>query len=406
MKRVWISLSLLGGTLTLVWLGYGTFVYFRNPYPEFSLHLAPPPVSPNVYPQLVEYSTQIQEASILASLEQLPDYGSVAQKQAVIKANQELLDKIRRAITQPAQVIRLDYQPGDPTTDNYRQIARLFAAQAKLLEQQGKYGQALDSYLDGFTYLQKILNGGNVLHLTHYFLGSTVLFEAIPSLLTKLSASDAEHGVRRLEAILRNEYPFPTLLAQDFRSWLTGWQRTVRAQAMRGFRLDLPQSDLERETLYMPKAPLSQAAQQYARQWIETAGKPYPEQQIVPYPPALQRLGRDLVVRSPEDVALQTARYTYVQARLRLLYTALQLEAYRKAHERYPTNLSMLGSSPYFIDPFSNKLFVYRPQGNSYTLYSVGPNTADDGGAPFPEGKLRREQPGDLGIVPFLPRRP
>lgn len=406
MKRVWIGLLLLGGTLTLVWLGYGAFIYFRNPYPAFSLPPGPPPVSPNVYPQLVEYSTQIQETSTLASLEQLPDYGSVAQKQAVVKANQELLNKIRRAITQPAQVVRLDYQPGDPTTDNYRQIARLFAAQAKLLEQQGKYRQALDSYLDGFTYLQKILNGGNVLHLTHYFLGNVVLFEAIPSLLTKLSASDAEHGARRLEAILQSEYPLPTLLAQDFRSWLTGWQRTVRAQAMRGFRLDLPQSDLEREILYMPKASLSQAAQQYARQWIETAGKPYPEQQIVPYPPALQRLGRDLVVRAPEDIALQAARYTYVQARLRLLYTALRLESYRKTHGRYPATLDTLGSSPYFIDPFSNKPFVYRPQGNSYVLYSVGPNTIDDRGAPFPEGRLRREQPGDFGIVPYLPRRP
>lgn len=406
MKKTWIGLLLLGGTLTLVWLGYGAFVYFRNPYPKFSLPPAPPSVSPNVYLQLVEYSMQIQEASTLASLEQLPDYGSVAQKQAVIKANQELLDKIRHAITQPAQVIRLDYQPGDPTTDNYRQIARLFAAEAKLLEQQGRHRQALDSYLDGFTYLQKILNGGNVLHLTHHFLGNVVLFEAIPPLLAKLSASDAEHGARRLEAILRNEYPLPTLLAQDFRSWLTGWQRTVRAQAMRGFRLDLPQSDLERETLYMPKAPLSQAAQQYAQQWIENVSRPYPEQQMVLYPPALQKLGSDLVVRSPEDVALQVARYTYVQTRLRLLCTALRLEAYRKARGRYPTRLRELGDSPYFIDPFSNKPFIYRPQGNRYVLYSVGPNTLDDGGLPFPEGRLRRGQPGDIGLVPHLPRRP
>lgn len=406
MKKVWLSLLALGGALLSVWLGYGAFVYLRNPSPRFSLPPAPPPVSPNAYSQLTEYSMQIREGAKLAALEQLPDYGSTAQKQEVVQANRDLLRQIRQTLTLPAQVTHLDYQPGDPTTDNYRQTARLFTAEAKLLEQQGKYRQALDAYLDGFTYLHKILNGGNVLHLTHYFLGHTVLFEAIPSLLTKLSASEAEHGARRLEGILRTEYPLATLIAQDFRSWLTGWQRTVRGQSMRGFRLDLPQSDLERRTLYMPKAPLSQAAQQYAQQWIETAGKPYPEQQIVPYPPALQKLGTDLVVRSPEDIALHIARYTYVRARLRLLYTALRLEAYRKAKGRYPARLSDMGNSSYFIDPFSNKPFVYRPQGDRYVLYSVGPNTIDDGGAPFPEGKLRKDQPGDLGLVPYLPRRP
>lgn len=406
MKKALLAVVLVGGAFLLGWLGYGAFIYYRNPYPVFSLPSAPPPVSGNVYPQLVEYSKQVQEASTLASLELLPDYGSDAQKQAVLQANRELLARIRQALSQPAQVTRLDYQPGDPTTDNYRQVARLFVVEAKLLEKQGKYRQALDSYLDGFTYLHKILNGGNVLHLTHYFLGSTVLFEAIPMLLTKLDAPSAEHGARRLEDLLRNEYPLPMLLAQDFRSWLTGWQRTVKAQAMRGFRLDLPQSDLERQTLYMPKAPLSLAAQLYAQQWIENVSKPYPEQQIVSYPPALQQLGRDLVVRSPEDIALQVARYTYVQARLRLLYTVLKLEAYHKTHGRYPPSLQALGNSPYFTDPFPNKPFVYRPQGNSYVLYSVGPNTTDDGGAPFPEGRLRREQPGDFGLVPYLPRRP
>ncbi|MGQ9737339.1 MAG: hypothetical protein ACUVRT_05395 [Armatimonadota bacterium] len=406
MKKAWLSLLVVGGALLCVWLGYGAFVYLRNPFPRFSLPPAPPAVTQNAYTQLVEYSTQIQQGSKLAALEQMPDYGSVPQKQEVVKANRDLLLQIRQALTQPAQVTHLDYQPGDPTTDNYRQVARLFAAEAKLLEQQGMYGQALGSYLDGFTYLHKILTGGNVLHLTHYFLGSTVLFEAVPSLLTKLSASDAQRGARRLEELLYNEYPLPTLLAQDFRIWLIGWQRTVRAQAMRGFRLDLPQSGLEREILYMPKAPLSQAAQQYAQQWIENASRPYPEQQMVPYPPALQKLGRDLVVRSPADIALQVARYTYVQTRLRLLYTALRLEANRKARGRYPTHLRELGDSPYFVAPFANKPFVYRPQGNRYVLYSVGPNTIDDGGLPFPEGRLRREQPGDFGLIPYLPRRP
>lgn len=406
MKKALLLVGAGIGLLLIAWLGYGLYVYRRNPVPTFTLPPAPSAVSDNVYQQIIECAAEIQETGKLAQLEQLPDYGTLQQKQAVVNANRALLQKVRAILPNPAQVIRLEYQTGDPTMDNYRNIARLFAAEAKIHEQQGKYGQALSSYLDGFAFLEKVLNGGNVLHLTYHFMGSIPLFQAIPPLLPKLSARESESGALRLEQLLANEYPLSTLLAQDFRSWLTGWQRTVRGQSMRGFRLDLPKSDLEREILYMPKRPLSAAAQLYAQMWIEQAKLPFPEQRVVEYPPALQRLGRDLVVRSPEDIALQVARYTYVRTRLRLLYTALRLEAYRKTHGRYPASLKELGNSPYFIDPFSNKPFVYRPQGNSYVLYSLGPNSTDDGGAPFPEGRLRREQPGDIGIVPNFPSRP
>ena len=392
--------------LLMAWLGYGLYVYWRNPVPTFELPPAPPALPNNAYPQIIECAAQIREAGKLAAMEQLPNYGTLQQKQEVIEANRTLLQKIRSILPKPAQVIHLEYQTGDPTMDNYRNIARLFVAEAKLYEQQGKYGHALSSYLDGFTFLEKVLNGGNVLQLTYHFMGSIPLFQSAHSLLPKLSAQEALEGARRLEQLIANEYPLSTLLAQDFRSWLTGWQRIVRGQSMRGFRLDLPKSDLERDILYMPKQPLSKAAQQYAQMWLDQAKLPFPEQRVIEYPPALQQLGRDLVVRMPDDIALQVARYTYVRTRLRLLYTALRLEAYRKARGRYPASLKDLGNSPYFIDPFSNKPFVYRPQGNGYVLYSLGPNSIDDGGTPFPEGKLNRAQPGDIGLVPNFPSRP
>jgi hypothetical protein len=100
------------------------------------------------------------------------------------------------------------------------------------------------------------------------------------------------------------------------------------------------------------------------------------------------------------------ARHTYTRTRLRLLYTALRLEAYRKSRGRYPASLNELGNSPYLLDPFGNRPFVYRVQGGRYVLYSVGPNSVDDGGVPFPEGRLTRNQFGDIGLVPFLLQRP
>ncbi|MCL6475938.1 MAG: hypothetical protein K6U75_12905 [Firmicutes bacterium] len=406
MKKAIATVGAVIGIVLLMWLGYGLFVYSRNSSPQFSL---PPPLTPppnNVYSELIACIYNIREPGKLAALAQQTDYGTLAEKQAVVEANREVFRKVREVLNKPAQVERLAYQTGDPTVEAYRQFARLYIVQATLLAQQGKTAQALDAYLDAFAFLEKILNGGNVLHLTFHFMATSDLFQAIPALIPRLNAQDAERGARRLEQLLANEYSLEKLLEQEFRVWLTGWQRTVRGQSLRGFRLDLPKSDLEREMLYLPKAPLSQAAQQYVQQWLQQVKLPYSQQQFVPYPPALQQLGRELVVREPEGIALAIARYTYTRARLRLLYTTLRLEAYRKSRGRYPASLKELGDSPYFTDPFSNQPFVYRPQGDRYMLYSVGPNGKDDGGQPFHEGRLRRDQPGDMGLMPYLPQRP
>lgn len=70
-------------------------------------------------------------------------------------------------------------------------------------------------------------------------------------------------------------------------------------------------------------------------------------------------------------------------ARLGLARWALALHAYRQRAGRYPERLaeerSLLGwELP--DDPFSEQPFVYRRQGDSYSLYSVGVNVRDDSG--------------------------
>ncbi|MCS6830422.1 MAG: hypothetical protein NZ749_07240, partial [bacterium] len=167
-----------------------------------------------------------------------------------------------------------------------------------------------------------------------------------------------------------------------------------------------PESDAERQMLMRPKKPISDAAQRYAQLWIEQARQPYAQMTPVGYVPPLDTLPEGLVVRSPDDLFSHVTRYVYLQMRLRLLYTALRLEEFRKTQGRYPASLQVLGNSPHFIDPFSGKPFVYRSQGGRYVLYSVGPNGVDDGGSPAVESLLRREQPGDIGLVPNFPRRP
>jgi len=340
-------------------------------------------------------------------MESQPDMGSYEQKNRVVQANREVLHQLRQLADAPSQVTHLGAQVDDPAMENYQNVARLAVAHARLLDQSGQSERALDAYLDGLAYAEQAMRGGNTLHLTFNFMSSVIIFQHVPTLIPKLSAQDASRGAQRLKKLLEREYPLHELFTQEFREQLTGWERSIKGMAVRGFRLDLPKSPVESAMLYRPKAPIIQAALQYANQCIENAKLPYPKQSVIPLPPVLESLPEGMrVVRTPEEIALHAARYFYVRTRLRLVYTALRLEAFRKTTGRYPARLSELGDSPYFTDPFSGEPFVYRPLGNAYVLYSVGPNGIDDGGTPFPEGRLHRGQPGDIGLVPNFPRTP
>jgi hypothetical protein len=74
-------------------------------------------------------------------------------------------------------------------------------------------------------------------------------------------------------------------------------------------------------------------------------------------------------------------------ARLRLGLTAVALEEFRADHDnRYPAALPEL--TPKFLstspeDPFDGQPMRYRTKGAGYTLYSVGPDLKDGGGAPM-----------------------
>jgi hypothetical protein len=72
-------------------------------------------------------------------------------------------------------------------------------------------------------------------------------------------------------------------------------------------------------------------------------------------------------------------------AQNRMLATALALQAYHADHASYPPTLDPLcpGYLPAVgVDPFSGGPLTYRLSGKSYLLYSVGPDTRDDGGKP------------------------
>jgi hypothetical protein len=81
--------------------------------------------------------------------------------------------------------------------------------------------------------------------------------------------------------------------------------------------------------------------------------------------------------------------YTFGEAEV----TRLGLAALRYKQERgsFPPDLLALGAEN-IVDPFTGKPFVYRPEGNGFVVYSLGPDATDDNGDKFDHKK----QKGDI----------
>ena len=76
----------------------------------------------------------------------------------------------------------------------------------------------------------------------------------------------------------------------------------------------------------------------------------------------------------------------------------LALAAYKEQTGSYPDDLTAL--VPDFIDeipldPFTGNPFIYRTEGVSFILYSLGPNLTDDGGI-YLRGKRNQIEKDDI----------
>jgi hypothetical protein len=93
---------------------------------------------------------------------------------------------------------------------------------------------------------------------------------------------------------------------------------------------------------------------------------------------------------------MQTGQDRYEQTRQNL-FIAFALAAHRADTGRYPESLAEL--APKYLDAvpgdlFSGKPLIYKPSDNGYLLYSVGPNSKDDGGR-----NVNDDPPGDDLVV-------
>jgi hypothetical protein len=104
---------------------------------------------------------------------------------------------------------------------------------------------------------------------------------------------------------------------------------------------------------------------------------------------------RDWHLRLPVALLGAFALYHRALTSNDVRYAAVQvhigLTLYKAEHGRYPDALDeiqpYLGKMP--LDPYTQKPFRYRREGDKYVFYSFGPNLVDDGGVDLRGGKTR-----------------
>jgi hypothetical protein len=140
-------------------------------------------------------------------------------------------------------------------------------------------------------------------------------------------------------------------------------------------------------TLGRPLFNLDEAAfMRHLNANIEAIDLPWPqsrdEMQRLDYEHPARHVLTSMIVPVFRRAALSMER---ASAQVGAAQIALAAKAYRAEHGRYPEWLSELAADGWELptDPFSGKPYHYRREGDSFAVWSVGPNMADNKGTPY-----------------------
>jgi hypothetical protein len=224
-----------------------------------------------------------------------------------------------------------------------------------------------------------------------------------------LNAQQAKDSVRRMEEICSRHVSFVDRLQTEKSNRIATTASFFRQRP--GWRTDLWRKSFGPElsmahapvferiaavrSLFSSNESLLNMYSNYMDQYIKNAGQPYGAMPVAAPTLPNNKMFEFLCSGSSEDRFM----YTKLETENSLLLLSLALRAYKLERGSYPAKLADL--SPSYLktipdDPFSNrKPFKYRLNGNSYTLYSIGPDLKDDGGT-FAAGNIATYTKGDL----------
>jgi hypothetical protein len=289
--------------------------------------------TPNGYAELLQAANLVattpggEKVSALDSTTE-----TVAELRAALEPHARALELVRLGLTKECRVpveYTSDYIGNSvPALTGFKRVAQALMAEGRLAELEGRTNEAARSYLACVQLGEASARGGMLIHRLVGMACGTLGVQKLRHLLPTLDGAAQKMVLDGLAKVEAQHEPVQAAIDQD-----KAWTRAVYGP-VKLFPLRLAE--------------------------------------------AFNRLRGQV---SPTDRAVTHSRTA--EANIRLLRVDLALRLYRAEHGRFPAQLSALvpgylDAPP--LDPFNGQPLIYRLQGASYLLYSVGPDGKDDGG--------------------------
>ncbi len=311
-----------------------------------------------------------------------------------------------------------------PSLSEKRALARAAIIEAKYLEANGEVDAALGSYLDNLAVGAQTSQGPTLIDT---LVGRYLQEETADNLLDCFAsqrgdeidyvqlAEELEDGYRPLRPItecFQGERAMAFDVLQRAYEWNPeGGTYRVADDGLEQYSAVLGYANPPFEGLAMSFALGSIGFEKMVAQ----ANKCYDdltEAALLPYQEATQELNKlEAHVGSPDFRKRNPLLATLLPSLGRMNHLATRgattrnatrlitnLRAYRQQYGEYPDSLDVFGDAEMTIDPFTGNYFVYQRDGDDFTLYSLGGNGVDDGGA--------HDWRADTNDVLYWPRPP
>lgn len=410
------KLLLTGAIVLLVVAGFVVFwVYYSNLNPVVSV---PTPVLPNpnvrdcylaacalqvrTMPTSAGTTLKITDVAswVDGGIMKRPEWATagtlppkLADMRVLVRKNAPALAEIREGLTGEYRAVPERMQHEENVEFSCLSLTRLLQADADLKCLAGDWDGAAEGYLDVIQLGEEIQRGAPVGTLIFSALLQRMGRNDIWPILDRVSGKEARRAAGRLGRITARQVPYADVLQEERWTVQAAMLDAFNTPDWRAFHSYLEDGvkhypdPLEKlHAHFTTKRGVMRDYTQYMDTLIANARKPYPAVRGVPSVPN-DPMSRSLLSH------YRTAWFHPVMDRAQndLLMVALALRAYHADHGRYPASLPVLSSAGYLTnvpsDPFTpaGKL-CYKVTGNSYLLYSVGPDGKDDGGTSSADG--------------------
>jgi hypothetical protein len=297
-----------------------------------------------------------------------------------------------------------------PMLSPQRGLARAAVMDGKRLEASGDYAGAASRYLDTLAAGAQAGSGPTLIENLVGVAIQTLASEALLDLPTRAGDGDVDYVklAADAEAAYRPVRPMEQNIQFERAFMLDSIQRVFELDADTGKYRVRPDRMMQLFALTNEGHAQSQFEQlagmaklNYDDTLLQSAEyyDALAEATRLPYPQArgyMEELERQLETTANDNIliknltpALSRAHFikTRAETQRRAALLVTNVLAYRQKHGTLPDSLDAFGGRDFVVDPFTGQRFAYQPNGNDFTLYSLGGNSLDDGGVHDPKAE-------------------